>query len=76
LKFKDNTRLSEESLDIIDHLRNVGSYEGVYLFFGHDGNNVCKLTDFNGKVVINECSGKSMDEAVNRACSLDKKTGH
>jgi len=38
LKFKDNTRLSEESLEIIDHLRNVGSYEGVYLFFGHDTN--------------------------------------
>lgn len=64
---KNNThQLSENTLEMIDCLRNCGSYGGVFLYYGHDGDNGCQLKDFDSNPVLYECSGRSMDEAVQK----------
>lgn len=40
---------------------------GVYLYLGHDGDNICELKDGESKRIGFGQSGKSMSEAVQRA---------
>lgn len=40
---------------------------GVYLYLGHDGDNVCELKDSDAKRVGHGCSGRSPLEAIQRA---------
>lgn len=40
---------------------------GVYLYLGHDGDNVCTLKDFSAKPIGDGVSGRNLLEAVLRA---------
>lgn len=59
--------ISAETMETVERLRSCGRYGGVYLYFGHDGDNGCELKDYEGNRVVYECSGRSMDEAVRNA---------
>jgi hypothetical protein len=43
---------------------------GVYLYFGHDGDNRCEFKDNNAQSICFANSGESMQEAVER-CYAD-----
>jgi hypothetical protein len=57
-----------DAVAILEELRREhNGIGGVYVYMGHDGDNLCELKDGSSKVIGRGRSGRSLLEAVERA---------
>lgn len=55
----------EDAIKEADRIRREhNGIGGVYLYLGHDGDNVCEFKDIDGKTLAKESSGRNLFEAV------------